>query len=484
MNDLEQLMLQTDDMHQTIKSMEVTGDEQLLKQDELVQQIRELNSTAEELLLSNDEKLSQLIEETKKKDLLEYDLQIDEEARAKLKGDRGDKGEKGDTGDKGEKGDIGENGMDGADGEQGPKGDTGEKGEKGDKGDKGDKGKDGIEITASELKSKLLEALKDGEKLPKATIEDLSEMGIQLQELTNRYSSLSSKTVSVQELEGVSLSSPTNGQVLTYDGTKWVNETPTGGSADLSNVDHIQFDITPSTVTPAEGLMQWNTDEGTLNLGMSGGNVTLQMGQETFMYVKNQTGSTLANGKPAMFAGSLGASGRIKAQYAIADGTLRSDYTIGIFTQDITNGSDGFVTTFGKVRSIDTTGTAYGETWADGDVLYVSPTTAGALTKTRPTAPDLEITVAAVVNAHATQGVLFVRPSWAHTPTWIGLASGYDKDVIPTVHATIATGDVYIYTYTNGKNLYRLVPSGTEEDAFYRTYSAGTLLGLVATKSI
>jgi len=48
---------------------------------------------------------------------------------------------------------------------------------------------------------------------------------------------------------------------------------------------------------------------------------------------------------------------------------------------------------------------------------------------------------------------------------------------------TIATGDVYQYTYTNG-TLYRLVPSGSEPDAFYKKFIGGVLSGLVAKKQI
>ena len=64
--------------------------------------------------------------------------------------------------------------------------------------------------------------------------------------------------------------------------------------------------------------------------------------------------------------------------------------------------------------------------------------------------------------------------------TWINYAVGFST--IPTLTSTIATGDVYTYTYTSDPTLYRLVPSGTELDAFYDTFSGGVLSGLVATK--
>lgn len=202
-------------------------------------------------------------------------------------------------------------------------------------------------------------------------------------------------------------------QIGVFDGAAWLWSLPGVWSDphDLAEVNSLQLELSP-TVTPEQGLMWWNPDDGTVNIGMTpGSDVTQQVGQEIFFYVKNQTGSTLLNGKAIRAVGALGASGRILAGYAIADGTHLARYVIGVATEDIANGDDGLVTWFGMVRGIDTSGTPYGETWADGDVLYVSPTTAGALTNVEPTAPDLKITMAMVITAHASTGTLMVRPA-------------------------------------------------------------------------
>ena len=66
-------------------------------------------------------------------------------------------------------------------------------------------------------------------------------------------------------------------------------------------------------------------------------------------------------------------------------------------------------------------------------------------------------------------------------PKWIDYATGFS--VIPALTQTIADGDVYEYTYSNG-TLYRLVPSGSEQDAFYSAFSGGVLSGLVASKGV
>ena len=151
------------------------------------------------------------------------------------------------------------------------------------------------------------------------------------------------------------------------------------------------------------GAISWNTDETTLDIAL--GTATLQVGQETL--VKVRAGSAIGNGKVVMATGSLGNSGRVVV--GLHDGTRANGKRIlGISTQDIANGTDGFVTAFGKVRSINTTGSYVGETWVDGDILYVKPGDSGNLTKVVPTDTQLSMPVAFVVHSH-TNGTLFVR---------------------------------------------------------------------------
>lgn len=172
----------------------------------------------------------------------------------------------------------------------------------------------------------------------------------------------------------------------------------------------IQFFTSPS-ITPTEvGSATWNNEDDCLDIHAT--NQVLQVGQELVPKFKNQTGATITNGTPVMFAGAIGASSRITIQKAIADGTIPAEYILGVATEDIDNGEDGHVTWFGAVRGLDTTGTPVGEVWADGDILYVSDTTAGTFTNVAPNAPNFNVNVAAVLNAHATQGSIFVRPSW------------------------------------------------------------------------
>jgi hypothetical protein len=82
---------------------------------------------------------------------------------------------------------------------------------------------------------------------------------------------------------------------------------------------------------------------------------------------------------------------------------------MGVATENIANNEWGYITSFGEVKGVNTTGGA--ESWANGTLLYYDPTTPGKLTKNVPTAPNAKILVAAVVYA-ATNGILFVRPTF------------------------------------------------------------------------
>jgi len=197
----------------------------------------------------------------------------------------------------------------------------------------------------------------------------------------------------------------TTGKVI-QNSTVTINDNGT-----LEAVNGISFDTTPTSAPTAEGSLSWNSSDGTLDLVMKGGNVVQQIGEEQYYTVRNETGSTIANGTPVMSNGVTAGSGRITVTPAIANGSIDELRFIGLTTESITNGINGYVTSFGYVRGLDTRGTPYGETWAEGDVIYVSPTTAGYLTNVEPTAPNLKIVVAIVITRNQTSGVLLVRPT-------------------------------------------------------------------------
>lgn len=201
----------------------------------------------------------------------------------------------------------------------------------------------------------------------------------------------------------------------------------------------ITFDQTP-TQTAGVGVLRWNDTDGTLDLGLKGGNVTLQLGQEQIVRVVNKTGSNLTEaGYQAVY--TSGAQGqRLKVDLALANSDLTSAGTLGLITENILINQEGFVTTNGLVRGINTTGSLQSETWADGDILYLSPITAGKLTNIKPTAPQHSVTIGVCVYAHITQGSIFVK-----------VDNGYELEELHNVLINTAiNNDALIYESATG----------------------------------
>ena len=165
-----------------------------------------------------------------------------------------------------------------------------------------------------------------------------------------------------------------------------------------------ELTLTEASGNVEEGILSWNTAEETVDLTMGDG-VVQQIGFETYMRVENDTGSQINNGQ---VVGFVGVNGEIKVAPYIANFSANELYMVGVATHDMPDGDIGPVTLYGKVRDLDTTGTPVGETWSVGDILYASPTTAGAFTKVRPTAPNVVIPMAAVLVVSATVGEIMV----------------------------------------------------------------------------
>ncbi len=202
-----------------------------------------------------------------------------------------------------------------------------------------------------------------------------------------------------------------NRSTMTGSNDNWVLEyNSTTGKVEFTNklgpLDRIVFDVNHAhDEVRTVGTLCWGASDDTLNLEHPGG-VTQQIGQELYAYVRNRTGSTIPNGTVVRFAGAeQNGTSRLLIAPFLGDGTYPSLYGLGITTQDIIDGNDGFVTVWGKVREVDTSA------WNIGDILFVSANTAGELTNIKPTAPNNVVPFAAVLRKSATDGEIFVRPT-------------------------------------------------------------------------
>lgn len=192
----------------------------------------------------------------------------------------------------------------------------------------------------------------------------------------------------------------------------------TGANADLDmgtfniTADHIALNVNPSGAGYVVGSTRWNNTIGSSETLLKGGNVSLKNGVDLVARIVNKvtpnTTLTKAAYQAVRVSGATG--GRLSVQLAQANTDSNSADTIGLVTESIATNQEGFIIVVGQLSDINTTGSLQGETWADGDVLYLSPTTAGRITNIKPTGATGHIVVIGYVEyAHATQGSIYVK---------------------------------------------------------------------------
>ena len=213
------------------------------------------------------------------------------------------------------------------------------------------------------------------------------------------------QTLNLPALSDVSLSTLSNGQVLTYNGTtgKWENATPSSGSSKEIH-EHATINDFPATGTAeniyvakdTNNLYRW--DVPTLSYIQEATN-TNSILTEVF----NESGITI----PKMSVIYLnGRHGDIPvAQLAQADSELHSALTYGLVLSDIADMERGYVVELGRLSNLNTDIVS----WNEGDILYLSPSVAGGVTNVKPTAPNHMVIIGTLVRKHITQGIIQVK---------------------------------------------------------------------------
>ena len=212
------------------------------------------------------------------------------------------------------------------------------------------------------------------------------------------------------------------GDYVVYSGTIWQRSSGAVGTVTSVAVSR-SGDALAITGSPI-------TTSGTINLGFAGnstqyingaGNLVTFPGiineaQNLITEVYNKTGATLTKGTVVYINGGQGNLPTVTK--ALATGDATSAQTYGIVRNDITNNNNGYVVVAGRISDLDT------QAYTEGTQLYLSPTTAGTYTSTKPYAPNHLVYVGIVVRAHPTQGVVEVK-----------IQNGYEMDELHNVAA-------------------------------------------------
>ena len=215
-------------------------------------------------------------------------------------------------------------------------------------------------------------------------------------------------TPSLDNLTDVTIAGVTTNQVLTYNGTAWVNSATQG-------------DMLKSV---------YDTD----NDGV------VDSAEKEVLDVRNSTGSTIPKGSVVYIGGATGQLPTILL--ADADTEATSSKTIGLTLDAIPNNSNGTIITSGTFHNVDTSA------FADGDSLWLSSTAGQMVATTPPAKPANSVFIGYVAYAHPSNGKIVVA-----------IQNGYEIDELHNVQITSPLqGDVL--SYNAGTGLWTNQPSG------------------------
>ena len=166
----------------------------------------------------------------------------------------------------------------------------------------------------------------------------------------------------------------------------------------IDNNQYIRFCKTPPIRGFCEGSLYYEKNKLNFDRDISG--VTLQVGEETVVYVCNISAGVISNGTVVYICGAQ--SGLPTIDKAIASNKSQAENTLGLATDDIYVNSKGYVTLMGLVNDLNTS------TWTAGTPLYLSDSQSGCFTCTPPSYPNEKMLVGYVTYQDSLTGAVLV----------------------------------------------------------------------------
>jgi hypothetical protein len=224
----------------------------------------------------------------------------------------------------------------------------------------------------------------------------------------------------------------TNNEVVVRTG--WPDGAKKGANSDITSLSGLtggistptHIDFAAAGAADATRRLAWNPDTGTVQIGMTGGNVQAELGQTLYAYVHNAESFQINKGDVVYLYQANGNRASVKLAYNTSDAT--SAKTFGLAAENIAQGANGFIICQGVLDKINT------GSYNEGDTLYLGAT-AGTLTATKPKAPNHMVYVGTVERANNGNGQIYVR-----------VQNGYELDEIHDVQINSpANGQLIIY---------------------------------------
>ena len=225
------------------------------------------------------------------------------------------------------------------------------------------------------------------------------------------------------------------GDYVVYSGTIWQRSSGAVGTVTSVGLSTNGNSITiGSSPISTSGTITANFAGTSLQYINGAGNLvtfpTLLSSDNLVAVVRNQSGATMTAGTIVYISGATGNKPLISKALATGDST--SAQTYGFVQSNITNNADGYVVVIGNINDLDTSALT------EGQQLYLSGTTAGTYTTTKPYAPIHLVYVGIVLRSHPTQGIIGVK-----------IQNGFEMDELHNVDAYLPNNnDILSYNTT------------------------------------
>jgi hypothetical protein len=187
---------------------------------------------------------------------------------------------------------------------------------------------------------------------------------------------------------------------------------------------------------------------------------------------RNSTGTSMPSFSVVYISGSTGANPNIELALGVNDPL--SSKTFGITSQVINNNNNGRVVHSGEIDNLDTSA------FSAGDLLWLSPTIAGAAQNTRPATPYHAVFLGYVVRSSANVGKIIVT-----------IQNGFELEELHDVLLTTPVNeDVIEYEAASGlwknknKNTFELVSKNIKSWDYSFNYTLGSLTSIVYTDGV
>ena len=252
--------------------------------------------------------------------------------------------------------------------------------------------------------------------------------------------------------------------------------------------------FTPTTAPAySEGRVWYDSTEKALAFYNDSSALAVHVSQDLIVKVINNTGSTIANGSPVYITGT--SSGQTYPNVALAKADVAAtSAVIGLTNGAIANGATGYVSSQGTIDNVNTS------TFTVGQVLYLSPYSAGQLMNTiPPTGITVQVGVATYIDSSA--GHIYVKQTTPlavpasiitgtlgvdHGGTGATTLTGYVKGSgtsAMTASATIPTTDLS-GTVTNAQLANSAITINGTSTSLGGSISVGTVTSVTGTSPV